>query len=133
LRVNKSLLIGKKLKKYISGFGGAIGTVTDYLLEHDAYRLEYSDGHVDIIPFNDILKLLPKPWSKPRQSSNEEVLIMSGAPVLEDTLFVHVEAAALIAHITSNNASANTTQFTFPKDCAHAIDPEHNWGMGSAF
>ena len=47
LRVNKSLLIGKKLKKYFSGFGGAIGTVTDYLLEHDAYRLEYSDGHVD--------------------------------------------------------------------------------------
>jgi hypothetical protein len=47
LRVNKSLLIGKKLKKYFSGFGGTIGTVTDYLLEHDAYRLEYSDGHVD--------------------------------------------------------------------------------------
>jgi hypothetical protein len=63
LRVNKSLLIGKKLKKYFSGFGGAIGTVTDYLLDHDAYRLEYSDGHVDIIPFSDILKLLPKTWS----------------------------------------------------------------------
>jgi len=59
LRVNKSLLIGKKLKKCFSGFGGAIGTVTDYPLEHDAYRLKYSDGHVDIIPFNDILKLLP--------------------------------------------------------------------------
>jgi hypothetical protein len=51
LRVNKSLLIGKKLKKYFSSFGGAIGTVTHYLLDHDAYRLEYSDGHVDIIPF----------------------------------------------------------------------------------
>ena len=60
MRVNKSLLIGKKLKKYFAGFGGAIGTVTDYLLDHDAYRLEYSDGHVDIIPFDDILKLLPK-------------------------------------------------------------------------
>ena len=59
LRVNKSLLIGKKLKRYFSGFGGAIGVVTNYLLEHDAYRLEHSDGHVDIIPFNDILKLLP--------------------------------------------------------------------------
>ncbi len=56
LRVNKSLLIGKKLKKYFAGFGGAIGTVTDYLLDHDAYRLEYTDGHVDIIPFDDILK-----------------------------------------------------------------------------
>ena len=94
--------------------------------------LKYSDG-VDIIPFNNVLKLLPKSWSKPRQFANEEALIMSGESVLGNTLFVHVEAAALIAHITSNNASANTTQFTFPKDCAHAIDPEHNWGMGSAF
>jgi hypothetical protein len=89
LWVNKSLLIGKKLKKYFSGFGGAIGTVTDYLLEHYAYRLEYTDGHVDIIPFADVLKLLPK----------------------------------LIAHITSNSAPSNATQFTCPKDYAHAIDP----------
>jgi hypothetical protein len=81
LRINKSLLIGKRLKKYFSGFGGAIGTVTDYLLEHDAYRLEYSDGHVVIIPFGDILKLLPKAWSKPRQSSEEEALVMSGESV----------------------------------------------------
>jgi len=97
---NKSLLIGKKLKKYFAGFGGAIGTVTDYLLDHDAYRLEYSDGHVDIIPFDDILKLLPKSWSKPRDSSTEEALYMVDEPRLEEALIVHVEAAALIAHIT---------------------------------
>jgi hypothetical protein len=128
LRVNKSLLIGKKLKKYFSGFGGAIGTVTDYLREHDAYRFEYSDGHVVIIPFNDIFKLLPKSLSKPRKSSNEEALIMSGESGLEDTLFVHVEEAALIAHITSNSASSNATQFTCPKDYADAIDPERTPG-----
>jgi hypothetical protein len=52
LRVKKSLLIGKRLKKYFSGFGGALGTVTGYLLDHDAYRLEYTDGHVDIKPFS---------------------------------------------------------------------------------
>jgi hypothetical protein len=126
LRVNKSLLIGKKLKKYFSGFGGAIGTVTDYVLEHDAYRLEYSDGHVDIIPFNDILKLLPKSWSKPRQSSDEEALVMSGESVSEDTFLVQVEAAALIAHITSNSAPSNATQFTCHKDYAHAIDPKRS-------
>ena len=45
-QVNMTLLIGKKLKNFFSGFGGALGTVTDYLLEHNAYRLEYSDGHV---------------------------------------------------------------------------------------
>ena len=60
LRVNRSLLIGKKLEKYFSGFGGVIGTVSDYALEHDAYRLEYSDVHVEMVPFVDILKLLPK-------------------------------------------------------------------------
>ena len=59
LRVNKSLLVGENLKKYFLGFDGALGTVTDYLLDHDDYRLEYTDGHVDIIPFNYILKLLP--------------------------------------------------------------------------
>jgi hypothetical protein len=49
---------------------------------------------------------------------------MSGESVLEDTLFVHVEAAALIAHITSNSAPSSATQSTCPKDYAHAIDPE---------
>ena len=85
--------------------------VTDYLLEHDAYRLEYSD----IIPFDDILKLLPKSWSTPRQSSNEQALIMSGESVLKDMLIVHVEAAALLAQITSNGAPPNATQLTCPK------------------
>ena len=124
LRVNKSLLIGKKLKKYFSGFGGAIGTVTDYLLDHDAYRFEYSDGHVDIIPFDDILKLLPKSWSKPRDSSTEEALNMVDEPILEEALIVHVEAAALIAHITNDRSPLNATQFTTPKDYADAVDPE---------
>jgi hypothetical protein len=124
LRVNKSLLIGKKLKKYFKGFGGALGTVIDYLLDHDTYRLEYSNGHVDIISFNDFLKLLPKSWSNPRDSSNEEVLLMQGEPALEEALFVHVEAVALIAHITTDRAPPNATQFTTPKDSAHAIDPE---------
>jgi hypothetical protein len=124
LRVNKSLLIGKKLKKYFAGFGGAIGTVTDYLLDHDAYRLEYTDGHVDIIPFDDILKLLPKSWAKPRDSSTEEALYMVDEPSLEEALIVHVEAAALIAHITNDRSPLNATHFTTPKDYAHAVDPE---------
>jgi hypothetical protein len=33
-------------------------------------------GTSDVIPFNDILKLIPKSWSKPRDSSNEEALNM---------------------------------------------------------
>ena len=60
LRANKTLLIGERLKRYFAGYGGAIGTVTRYILEQDAYELQYSDGHVDIIPFEDILALIPK-------------------------------------------------------------------------
>ena len=37
---------------------------------------------------------------------------------------MHVEAAALIAHITTDRAPLNATQFTTPSDHAHAIDPE---------
>jgi hypothetical protein len=35
-------------------------------LDHDACHLEYSDGHVDIIPFDDILKLLAETKDSPR-------------------------------------------------------------------
>jgi hypothetical protein len=51
LRANKTLLIGERLKRYFAGYGGALGTVTRYILELDAYELQYSDGHVDIILF----------------------------------------------------------------------------------
>lgn len=124
LRVNKSLLIGKKLKKYFSGFGGAIGNVTEYSLEHDAYRLEYSDGHVEMIPFVDILKLLPKSWSKPKATSSEEALMVQPDEIVERELVEHVEAAALFAHITSYSAPSTATQFTTPKDYYHAADPQ---------
>ena len=80
------------------------------------FRLEYTDGHVDVIPFNDILKLLLKSWSKPRDSSNEEALNMLDESNLEEALIVHVEAAALIAHITTDRAPLNATQFTTPSE-----------------
>ena len=44
--------------------------------------------------------------------------------ILEEALIVHVEAAALIAHITNDRSPLNATQFTTPKDYAHAVDPE---------
>ncbi len=42
----------------------------------------------------------------------------------EKVLIVHVEAATLIAHITTGHARHNSTQFTTPKDYAHVVDPE---------
>ena len=49
---------------------------------------------------------------------------MQGEPVLEEASIVDVEAAALIAQITTDRAPLNATQFTTPKDYAHAVDPE---------
>jgi hypothetical protein len=54
LRANKTLLIGQRLKCYFAGYGGTSGTVTRYILELDAYELQYSDGHVDIILLWDV-------------------------------------------------------------------------------
>ena len=112
LSANRTLLIGKKLKKFFPGFGGAIGTVTKHILEHDAYELYYADGHVDIIQFNDILKLIPKTWSNPQAHLAEETV--------NEDLIMHVEAAALIAH----RAPLHSTSFTTPKDFFHTTDPE---------
>ena len=94
-------------------------------------------GHVDIISFNDILKLLPKSGSKPGDSSNKEALLlcirycsdkhshllMQGEPALEWALILHVDAAALHAHITTDRAPRNATQFATPEDSAHAETP----------
>ena len=49
---------------------------------------------------------------------------MVDEPSLEEALIVHVEAAALIAHITNDRSPLNATHFTTPKDYAHAVDPE---------
>jgi hypothetical protein len=37
---------------------------------------------------------------------------------------MHVEAAALITHITSDRAPLHAIRFTAPNDYAHDIDPE---------
>ena len=49
---------------------------------------------------------------------------MVDEPSLEEALIVHVEAAALIEHITNDRSPLNVTHFTTPKDYAHAVDPE---------
>jgi len=111
LRANKTLLIGERLKRYFAGYGGAIGTVTRYILEQDAYELQDSDGYVDLIPFEDILVLIPKSWSQRQQQE------------LAEALYTHVEAAALNAHIM-NDPGHRHTKYTTPRDYFHAVDPK---------
>jgi hypothetical protein len=49
---------------------------------------------------------------------------MVDEPILEEASIVHVEAAAPLAHISNDRSPLNATQFTTPKDYAHAVDPE---------
>jgi hypothetical protein len=115
LRANKTLLIGERLKRYFAGYGGAIGTVTRYILEQDAYELQYSDGHVDIILFEDILALIPKSWAQRQQQQ------------LAQALFSSVEEAALNAHLIDllmNDHGHKNTKYTTPRDYFHAVDPK---------
>ena len=107
LRANKTLLIGERLKCYFAGYGGAIGTVTRYILEQDAYELQYSDRHVDIIPFEDILVLIPKLWAQRQQQE------------IAEALFTHVQAAALNAHIMNDHGHKHT-KYTTHRDHCHA-------------
>ena len=69
-------------------------------------------------------------WSKPRDSSNEQALLMQAEPALEEALIMHVEAPALIAHITPDRAPLNAIRFTAPKDYANVIDPERTPDFG---
>ena len=43
---------------------------------------------------------------------------MVDEPILEEALIVHVEAAALIAHITNDRSPLNVMQFIILKDYA---------------
>ena len=64
IQVNRELLFGQKVKRYFTGYGGAVGTVKKYSLKQDAYYMTYADGHHEWIPFLDMLGLLPKSWQR---------------------------------------------------------------------
>ena len=59
---NKTLIVGKKLKRHFEGYGGALGTINRYDSIHDQYHLSYADGWEETIQFSDMLRLLPKSW-----------------------------------------------------------------------
>ena len=65
IRANKTLLIGKAVKRHFPGHGGAKGRITAYSPTHDSYRLVYDvDGHEEDLPFGEVMKLLPKSWER---------------------------------------------------------------------
>ena len=112
VRTDKSLLIGRTLSRFFPGHGGSKGLVTKFILDKNVYELEYSDGWVEHLPFEDALGLIPKSWAKGQlPPRNDEVL--------RDK----VEQAAFIAHISNSlSTTANNGKYTTPKDFFHAVD-----------
>ena len=123
LRINKTLLIGRTLQRFFPGHGGAKGLVTKYILDKDVYEVEYSDGHVEHLQFEDALTLIPKSWAKAQSK-----------PSAVEVLLAEVEHAALNAHIANSPSStAKNGTYTTPKDYPTAVDPRltpdyREWG-----
>ena len=91
LQVNRELLLGQKVKRYFTGYGGAVGTVKTYSLKQDAYYLTYADGHHEWIPFLDMLGHLPKSWQRHE------------AKYIQNELFHQVHLAAVESQEVCNN------------------------------
>ena len=53
--LDKSLLIGRNLFRYFPDHGGAKGHVTKYISNKDVHELQYSDGWIEQIMFDDIV------------------------------------------------------------------------------
>ena len=70
LTANKTLIVGRKLKRMFEGLGGALGTVQHYDSQRDQYHLTYADGWEEDIAFEDVLRLLPKSWLAKEDKAN---------------------------------------------------------------
>ena len=72
LRANKTLLLGRKIKRFFPGLGGSWGLVVSYDVGKDMYKLRYGvDGYTEKLAFEDVLKLLPKSWFRKRRMMHE--------------------------------------------------------------
>ena len=57
IRKDKTLLFGKTISRQSTG---VCGKITDFDVANNAYKVTYSvDGHEELIPFDDVLALLP--------------------------------------------------------------------------
>jgi hypothetical protein len=71
LRANKTLLIGRKIKRYFPQLGGSWALVESYYVDTDRYLLRCGvDGYTEKLLFDDVLKLLPKSWFRQVHEAN---------------------------------------------------------------
>ena len=73
LKENKTLLIGRRIKRHFPGYGGSWGIVISYDADTDLYKLRYGvDGYTEKLAFVDVLKLLPKSTFRQEEDANIE-------------------------------------------------------------
>ena len=111
LALDKTLLIGRKLLRYFPHHGGAKGLVTKYISDKDVYELEYSDGWIEQITFDDIVTLLPKSWKRAEAEANYA------------SICAHFAAAIYIANAINGPpiAASDASLYTEPKKVSEAI------------
>jgi len=114
LRINQEFLIGKYITRFFKGYGGARGLVRAYHLKEDAYEIAYSDGHVDMIQFDDILKLIPNS-SLRIKPDHKELWCLSVCSIHFAPLLVVFPQCAYRIKPKKNQRKKSKTTVSFPK------------------
>ena len=121
LTANKTLIVGRKLKRMFEGIGGATGTVQHYDSQRNEYHLTYADGWEEDLPFEDVLRLLPKSWLAKEDKANAAMALWALARAESC-------ADAFAAHSTPKPlASAVITEPKSHIEAMHAPDAAE-WG-----
>ena len=70
LKANKLIVLGRRLMRHFPDHGGAWGSIRSYDAQADAYHITYADGWEEDLPFEDLLRLLPKSWLAKAEKEN---------------------------------------------------------------
>ena len=63
-------MLGRRLMRHFPNHGGAWGSIRSYDAQADAYHITYADGWEEDLPFEDLLRLLPKSWLAKAEKEN---------------------------------------------------------------
>jgi hypothetical protein len=79
------LLVGRKLKRSFPTLGNFVAKVSTYNPDTDSYRLFYpSDNYEEWLPFSEVVKLLPKSWSRDEEQENTVAICYALTKVVAD-------------------------------------------------
>ena len=85
LAINKTLLVGRKLKRFFPTLGNYVAKVSMYNPDTDSYRLFYPvDNHEEWLPFSEVVKLLPKSWARDEEQANIVAICYALTEVVAD-------------------------------------------------